>query len=138
MALIFEAVDYVKVVGTNGDFRYGCVAQVKEDGWVIEVSFNDEGLSKIEYDAACGGSSAEDLSKALTPMEKNMIPLLALSPSTAQIAEAMTLSPITVRAYIRLLRLKLGLDNRTQLFAFAQGLEKAWKESDNERTPHSH
>jgi len=137
MALIFKGLDYVKVVGVNGDFRYGCVQKVKEGGWVIELSFNDEGLSKIEYDAACGGATAEDWSKELTPTEKTMIPLLALGLPTAQLAEAMRISPITVRAYIRLLRIKLGLDNRKQLIAFAQGLKKAWKE-DNERTPDPH
>jgi len=128
MALIFKQIDYVKVVGVNGDFRYGCVQEVKEGGWVIELSFNDEGLSKIEYDAACGGATAEDWSKELTPTEKTMIPLLALGLPTAQLAEAMRISPITVRAYIRLLRIKLGLDNRKQLIAFAQGLKKAWRE----------
>ena len=128
MALIFEGLEYVKVVGVNGDFRYGCVQAVKEGGWVIELSFNDEGLSKIEYDAACGGATAEDWSKELTPTEKSMIPLLALGLPTAQLAKAMRISPITVRAYIRLLRIKLGLDNRKQLIAFAQGLNKAWRE----------
>jgi len=137
MALNFEPIDYVKVVGVNGDFRYGCVQEVKEGGWIIVLSFNDEGLSKIEYDAACGGATAEDWSKELTPAEKTMIPLLALGLPTAQLAKAMKISPITVRAYIRLLRIKLGLDNRKQLIAFAQGLNKAWR-VDNERTPDSH
>lgn len=118
----------MKVVGANGDFRFGCIQEVKEGGWVIELSFNDEGLNKIEYDAACGGATAEDWSKELTPTEKTMIPLLALGLPTAQLAEAMRISPITVRAYIRLLRIKLGLENRKQLIAFAQGLKKAWKE----------
>lgn len=126
----------MKVVGVNGDFRFGCVQETQEGGWVIVLSFNDEGLSKLNYDAGCGGATAEDWSKELTPTEKNMIPLLALGLPTAQLAEAMRISPITVRAYIRLLRIKLGLENRKQLIAFAQGLKKAWKE-DNERTPDS-
>lgn len=137
MAIIFEELDYVKVVGVNGDFRFGCVQKAEDQGWVIEVSFNDEGLSKINYDTGCGGATAEDWRKDLTPMEQNMIPLLAVEASTAQIAKAMTISPITVRAYIRLLRIKLGLENRTQLIAFAQGLNKAWR-VDNEGTPDPH
>lgn len=133
IGLVFKDLDFVKVVGVNGDFRFGCVVEVKEDGWVIEISFNDEGLNKINYDTECGGSSAQDWSAELTPMEKKTIPLLAQGYSTAQIAEAMTISPVTARAYIRLLRIKLGLENRVQLIAFAQGLSKVW--GGNDGTP---
>jgi len=125
--LIFEELDYVKVVGPNGDFRYGCVEKTENNGWVIRISFNDEGLNKIEYDAACGGATAEDWDKALSPMEKKIIPLLAQGYDTAQIAKEMGISPVTTRGYIRLLRIKLGLDNKTQLIAFAQGLNKSWE-----------
>ena len=135
--LLFEELDYVKVVGTNGDFRYGCVEKSEDDGWIIRISFSDEGLNKIQYDAACGGATAEDWSKELTSMEKKMIPLLALDYSTAHIAAAMTISPVTARGYIRLLRIKLGLDNRQQLIAFAEGLNKSW-ELANERTSGPH
>lgn len=132
MALIFKELDYVKLVGTNGDFRFGCVQKVTDRGWVVEVSFYDEGLSKIEYDSACGGTSADGWSKELTPIERKIIPLLAAGASTAEVAEEMSISPITVRAYTRLLRIKLGLENRTQLIAFAQGLDKAWKQKDGQ------
>lgn len=137
MILIFEELDYVKVVGTNGDFRFGCVEKTEDDGWIIRISFNDEGLNKIQYDAACGGATAEDWAKELTFMEKKIIPLLALGSSTAEIAAAMTISPVTTRGYIRLLRIKLGLDDRQQLIAFAQGLNKSW-EVANERTSCPH
>jgi len=137
MTLIFEELDYVKVVGTNGDFRYGCVEKSEDDGWIIHVSFNDEGLNKIQYDAACGGATAEDWAKELTSMEKKIIPLLALEYSTADIAAAMTISPVTARGYIRLLRIKLGLDDRQQLIAFAEGLNKSWGVA-NERTSGPH
>ena len=130
IGLVFKDLDFVKVVGVNGDFRYGCVKEVTEQGWVIEVSFNDEGLNKINYDTECGGATAQDWSRHLTPMEKKTIPLLALNYKTAQIAKAMTISPVTARAYIRLLRIKLRLENRTQLIAFAQGLNKAWGGND--------
>jgi len=135
--LIFEELDYVKVIGPNGDFRYGCIEKTENNGWIIRISFNDEGLNKIQYDAACGGATAEDWDKALSPMEKKIITLLAQDYNTAQIAERMTISPVTMRGYIRLLRIKLGLDNRVQLFAFAQGLNKSW-EMANERAPGSH
>jgi DNA-binding CsgD family transcriptional regulator len=135
--LIFEELDYVKVVAPSGDFRYGCIQQVEDDGWLIRVSFNDEGLNKIEYDAACGGVTAEDWSKELSPMEKKIIPLLALGSDAAEIAQKMTISPVTARGYIRLLRIKLGLDDRTQLIAFARGLNKSW-EMTNERASGSH
>lgn len=135
--LIFEELDYVKVVAPNGDFRYGCVEKTEDDGWIIRISFNDEGLNKIQYDAACGGATAEDWAKELSPMEKKIIPLLALGYGTAEIAQAMLISPVTVRGYIRLLRIKLGLDDRIQLIAFAEGLNKSW-EMANERAPGSH
>ena len=135
MALIFKELDYVKIVGPNGDFRFGCVQQVTDRGWLVQISFYDEGLSKIEFDTACGGVSAEDYSKELTSVEKKIIPWLAAGASTAQIAEEMSIAPVTVRSYIRLLRIKLGLDNRTQLIAFAHGLKKAWEEKDGQRTP---
>ncbi len=138
MALIFQELDFVKVVGVNGNFRFGCVQKVTDNGWVMEVSFNDEGLNKINYDTESGGASAQSWSKDLTLIEKSMIPLLALGYSTAQMADAMTISPITARAYIRLLRIKLGLDNRAQVIAFAQGLKQAWGDNNGEGTlgPH--
>jgi DNA-binding CsgD family transcriptional regulator len=135
--LIFKELDYVKVVAPNGDFRYGCVEKSEEHGWIIRVSFNDEGLNKIQYDVACGGATAEDWAKELTSIEKKIIPLLALGYSTADIAAAMTISPVTARGYIRLLRIKLGLDDRQQLIAFAGGLNKGW-ELANERTSGPH
>lgn len=130
MALIFKEDECVKVVGTNGDFRFACVQKVKDKGWVIELSFYDEGLSKIGFDSECGGVSAGEWSKELTTIEKKIIPLLACGSSTAEIAEAMSIVPVTARAYIRLLRIKLGLDNRTQLEAFAAGLTKVMGEEN--------
>lgn len=129
--LIFEELDYVKVVGANGDFRYGCIEKVSDDGWVISVNLNDEGLNKIEYDAACGGYRASDWKAELTPMEKRVIPLLAMGYNTGQIARDLDISVITARGYIRLLRIKLGLQNRDQLIAFAQGLNKVLVREDN-------
>ena len=130
MALVFKEDEYVKVVGTNGDFRFACVQKVRDKGWIVELCFYDEGLSKIEFDSGCGGVSAEEWSKELTTIEKKILPLLACGESTAKIAEAMGIVPVTARAYIRLLRIKLGLDNRTQLEAFAAGLTKAMGEEN--------
>jgi len=138
MALIFKDLDFVKVVGVNGDFRFGCVQKVTDNGWVTEISFNDEGLNKINYDTESGGASAQSWSKDLTLIEKSMIPLLALGYSTAQLSEVMRISPITARAYIRLLRIKLGLENRAQVIAFAQGLKQAWGDNNGEGTPGPH
>lgn len=135
MGLILEELDYVKVVAANGDFRFGCIEQTWDDGWVIRVSFYDEGFNKIQFDAACGGATAEEWTKELTPIERKIIPLLATECSTSEIAEAMGISPITARGYIRLLRIKLGLEDRAQLVAFAQGLSKSWEEDDAQRTP---
>jgi DNA-binding CsgD family transcriptional regulator len=112
------------VVAANGEFHYACVEEVEDDGWVIKVNFNDEGYSKIKYDAAAGGYRAADWKAELSPAEKKLVPLLAQRLSTKAIAKAMGISAITARGYIRLLRMKFRLQNRIQLEAFAQGLYK--------------
>lgn len=120
--LLFDELDFVVVVAPNGYFRYGCISKVEDDGWQIAVSLHDEGYNKIHYDALCGGYKAEDWKQELTPVEQKIVPLLAQGYSTKEIAKEMTISEVTARGYIRLLRIKLNLENRDQLIAFAQGL----------------
>lgn len=122
-----EQDSYVKIVGVNGDFRYGYVQELLEGGWLIVVSLYDEGASKIGYDeeqAKLEGETPIDWADFLTESEKRVIPLLADNLTPKQIAERLEISPVTVRFYLRTLRLKLDVENKAQLVALAQGVRK--------------
>ncbi len=117
--------DYVQIVAVNGDYRYGYITDVLDKGFTLGISLFDEGESKIAYDAAHAAMAGEeviDYVSILTDMEKHIVPLLATGLNTSKIAEVLSTSPITVRAQIRTLRIKLRLDNRAQLNAFSQAL----------------
>lgn len=124
---------FVKIVGTSGNYRYGYVKKVQERGFHLVICLHDEGDSAIEYEAA-NQIKTEEWDKILhdgqilSDSEKKLIPLLAQNLATKEIAAALSVSPITIRAQIRTLRLKLQLDNRQQLAALSVGLEKRLKE----------
>ena len=122
-ALKFKPDDYVQLVSPSGYCRYGYVSKVSEGGWHLEVCMHEEGESKIGYDAARGESPLA-LTHALSPCEKKVVSFLAGNYGTSKIATALCISPVTVRAHIRTLRLKFHLDNRQQLAAYCQGLDK--------------
>lgn len=119
----FKKDDVIKLVGSSGDFRYGYVAKVSEEGWHLEVCMHEEGESKIEFDAAQGDAPVI-WNGNLSPTERKLIPMLACSCATKEMAESLSISPITVRAHMRELRLKFHLDNRAQLDAYCQGVAK--------------
>ena len=132
MSQIFQKDDFVKLVGTNGNFRYGFVLDTQEANMHLAICMHDEGESKIGYDddaAKLRGETPMDWQVVLTETEKLLLPLLANGLDTKQIAEAMHISPVTVRAHIRTLRLKTHLDTRAQLTAYAQGLNKLLSET---------
>ena len=117
--------DYVKVVGVDGKYRFGYIANIKDKGDLLEISLYEEGKSKIAYDASADafcGKAAIDYVSLLTDIEKRMVPLLAAGYNTNDIAQAMSITASTVRAHLRTLRIKLYLDNREQLIAFSQAL----------------
>lgn len=119
--------DYVKIVDTHGDYRYGYIAETHDKGCILVISLFDEGESKAEYDAAYNawvGHASIDYIAVLTDIEKHLVPLLAAGGSTKEIAEEMGISPVTVRAHLRTLRIKLHLDNKVQLRAFSPALAK--------------
>jgi len=125
--------EYVRIVGVNGDYRYGYIAQVQERGEVLVISLLDEGESKIAFDRAADalrGEAPVDYVAILTPNEKTLIPLIAENYDTKVIADMMGISTITVRAQLRTLRLKLQLDNRDQLVSFCGGLVPNIKEQN--------
>lgn len=123
--------DYVKIVDVHGDYRYGYIDKIKDKGFTLVISLFDEGESKVAYDAAYNtwtGYASIDYVRVLTNIEKRLISLLAVGFSTAQIAEEMSLSPVTVRAHLRTLRIKLQLDDRVQLIALAPAVARIVEE----------
>ena len=118
--------DYVAIVAVDGTYRYGYITETADRGYTLGISLFGEGESKIAYDAAYNalrGEESVDYVAILTEVEKRIVPLLAAGLKTSEISEVLSTSPITVRAQIRTLRIKLGLDDRAQLAAFSQALE---------------
>ena len=118
--------DYVKLVAIDGNYRYGYVAKIFDRGCTLVISLFEEGESKIAFDAASDalvGVKAPDYVSMLTDTEKRIVPLLAAQHNTNEIAALMHISPTTVRAHLRTLRIKLHLDDRSQLIAFSQALD---------------
>ena len=122
----FNEEAYVKIVGVSGDYRYGYIEKITDRGSHFLISLDEEGASAIAYETE-SGSLSPDWDKMLSDTEKEIIEGLACGLTTKNMAEALSLSPITIRAYTRTLRLKLQLDNRQQLIAFAQGMNKRLK-----------
>ncbi len=118
---------FVKIVGTNGNYRYGYIQSVEEKGLHLVICMHEEGDSALEYETA-SGAIAEDWDKMLTDTERQIIPLLAKGLKTKEVAAELNVSPITIRAQTRTLQYKLQLDNRQQLVAFAQGLANRLQE----------
>lgn len=130
--------DVILLVLPNGQYRYGYITEAREKGYVLTVSLYEEGESKILFDdaiivpelAQLTGGQPVDSIPLLTDIEKKLIPLLAAGASTGEIAEKQGISPVTVRSHLRTLRIKLHLENRSQLVAMAQGIEALMEEAD--------
>ena len=124
----FKKDAYVKVVGVNGEYRYGYVAQVTESGWHVEICTHDEGDSKVGYDTEWAKSHGEqpvDVVGVLTATERRLLPLIAQGCTSKEIGCQMGLSPATIRSHMRTLRLRLQVENHAQLVVYAQGLRNA-------------
>lgn len=119
----FKKDSYVKIVGVSGDYHYGFIEKTSERGFMLHISLYEEGTSALEYEKATG-VLADNWDEMLSETEKDIIERLAVGYDTKDIAEEFKLSPTTIRGYIRTLRLKLQLDNRQQLVAFAQGMKQ--------------
>ena len=120
---------YVKIVGVSGNYHYGYIQKLTERGLHLLICLHEEGDSAVGYELE-SGSMAADWDKMLTGTEKEIISGLASGLITKTIAENLSLSPVTVRSHIRTLRLKLQLDDRQQLIAFAQGMDKRLKKEE--------
>ncbi len=128
---VFKQDNYVKIVGADGTHRYGYILNVKERGFTLNISLFDEGASKIAYDKALAnftGGESIDYIALLTDTERHLVPLLAAGYDTKEIGKQMNISPSTVRQHLRILRIKLRLDNRVQLIAFSEGLSQRLKD----------
>ena len=125
----FAKDSFVKIVGTNGNYHYGYISEVKEKGFHLLISLYEEGESAVEYEAAAGGL-ASDWKDLLSDTEKMLIPYLAQDLTNKVIASELSISPVTVRAHVRTLRFKLQLLNRQQLVAFAQGLDNKLRKNN--------
>lgn len=122
--------DYVKILAVDGTHRYGYIFDNPDRGNTLVISLFDEGESKIAFDAASAaftGKEAVDYISLLTDNEKRIVPLLAAGLNTREIAEELSTSPITVRAQLHTLRVKLHLDDRTQLNALSPALDSMIK-----------
>lgn len=127
---------FVKIVGVSGNHHYGYIQEVKDRGFILIISLYEEGISAMEYEALAG-TVIPDWESRLTNTEKTIIPLLAQNLTTKKIAVELSVSPVTIRAQLRTLRLKLQLINRQQLIAFAQGLESKLNEGTPSTLPSS-
>lgn len=118
--------DYVKIVAVGGNYRYGYITEILDRGSTLIISMFDEGESKIAYDAAHEtllGIPPVDYISLLTEIEKHIVPLLSAGYNTNEIAAELSISPTTVRAHLRILRIKLHLDDRAQLIALSPALD---------------
>lgn len=118
--------DYIRIVAVDGNYRYGYISEIIDKGFTLIISLFDEGESKVAYDAAAAnllGEEPVDYLSLLTDVEKKIVPLLSSRYNTREIAYSMSINPTTVRAHLRTLRIKLHLDDRAQLYAFAPALD---------------
>ena len=122
--------DYVKIVAVDGNYRYGYISEVQDKGLTLVISMFLEGESKIAYDVASdalAGREPVNYVSNLSDIEKRIIPMLATGHNTKCIADEMSISPSTVRAHLRTLRIKLQLDDRAQLIALSPALDSKIK-----------
>lgn len=120
----FSKDSFVKIVGVSGNHHYGYIQEVKDRGWILIISLYEEAISAMEYEAARGTIPPINADILLSDTEKTIVPLLAQNLTTKRIAAELSVSPVTIRAHIRTMRLKLRLVNRQQVVAFAQGLRE--------------
>ncbi len=130
--------DCLQLIMVDGNFRYGYVTETLEKGNVVVISLYEEGDSKLRFDSMSPGWSLSfeatdnptDL--VLTEIEKKLVPLLAKNKNSFEIAEVLGVAAPTVRFQVRTMRIKLHLQNQTQLVALCQGLESKLNGAGNE------
>lgn len=78
------------------------------------------GRAVLSADAIAAAAVGPDRPADLTPRQRDVLEHLALGRSTAQIAEALVVTPSTVKTHIRHLQERLGVDGHLALVANAQ------------------
>ncbi|MFH1031110.1 MAG: helix-turn-helix transcriptional regulator [Chloroflexota bacterium] len=128
---MFQKNSYVKIVDPRGNYRFGYIAESKDRGSLFIIDLSEEGLNKINYEnefaLIFGDAYANDFKTLITDTEKKILPLLAAQMSTKDIADNQKVSPVTIRAHLRDLKIKLQIETREQLVAYAQGICKKLK-----------
>lgn len=131
--------DYLQLIMVDGNFRYGYVDKTLERGNVLVISLFEEGDSKLNFDKQSKGweltfsATEEGNGLVLTETEKKLVPLLAQNLNSNEIADALGVAATTVRSEINLMRIKLHLQNKTQLVALCQGLADKLNEDKEEK-----
>ncbi len=121
--------DCLQIIMADGNFRYGYVEKVMERGNKLVISLYEEGDSKLRFDSLSSGwelsfkASGHPTDLVLTDIEKKLVPLVAKGLNSFKIAMALGVTAPTIRSQIRMMRIKLHLQNQTQLIALCQGLE---------------
>ena len=127
----FEEDSFVQVVAPNGDYRYGYIQGVEEQGLHVTICMHEEAESKLGYEKATNlwnGQAPIGWQYGLTAHELHILTLLSKDPNTGRIAQRLDLAPGTIRGYLRTLRFKLRVDNRAQLVMVAKAIEKSLAE----------
>ncbi|MCW3029572.1 MAG: yxjL [Solirubrobacterales bacterium] len=112
---------------TSGEFA-GTRASIRANGsevpvdFVARLEFLDERRLAIHVALAedappAGAGAARSLVRLLTERERDVITLIATGRETQEIAEALHVSPATVRTHVRNSMAKLGAHTRAQLVA---------------------
>lgn len=124
----FEQDSYVQIAMPNGAYRYGYVMETAEKGQHFTVCLHEEGASKLAFETAAGvwntqASSGDQY--GLTDQEFRVLSLFITKCNTKTIGEELGLAPATVRAYIRILRYKLRVQDRIQLTIVGEAVVKS-------------
>ncbi len=120
----------VPIRGPNGQFAlFGVSTNIDDAGWdaftterqrdlILIAHYLNQKALRLETDRA------PETYKPLSPRETDALTFLAVGYSRAQIAEMLSISEHTLRAYIENARLKLGASNTTHAVAraIAEGL----------------
>ena len=126
---------------TSGEYA-GARASISVDGsqvpvdFVARLEFLDERRIAIHVALADGrppamdGTPGSPLARLLTPRERAVIALIATGRETRDIAEALYVSPATVRTHVRNAMSKVGAHTRAQLVAAVIAGEDAHRRAD--------
>lgn len=127
--------DFLMLLSPNGTYRYGFILETQEDDQHVTICMHDEGESKAEYEKVSdkwNGVAPKDFGIILSEREKTTLTHIANGVSNNEIAKTLRISAVTVRYYVRNLKMKLQVQNRDQLYVYAQGIVRALDEEESD------